>query len=853
MTTEEEIYRKVAAKTITKEQALLELKALFKMREAARSGGSSAQVVSPVEAPKPATPKPTATTPTPPVQDGPIIHPLSEAQKAVWFIQQVDPSNYAYHLPQALMIKKKVDEALMEQAFRLVMAHFPVLRTTFRKEGDEPVAVVAPTVGEFFVREDLSQVAEEGIIPHIRDIAFKPFDLEKGPLFRIHSFRRSETEHYLLLVVHHIIFDGGSYGLLFMEFEKAYRSLTGGAVYQPPVGNGTYADFVEWQTNMLNGELGASHWAYWQKQLEGELPILTLPCDYPRQKASEYEGSTYEIELDQHLVTSLKRLARTERVSLFMIMLAAFKILMARYTSQSDIIVGTPLEGRPGSRFKTAMGFFINMVPLRSNLANNLPFSEFLQQVKKIVLGGLDHGNYPYPTLVSKLDLGHDSQTSPLFQVAFILQNWIRDMEQFRPEERGGESAFGSNAQALADIHETGAYDLTVEVLSSAESTKVWFKYHTGLFKPERIARSAEHFRTLLTSILGNPKQNIFNLNILPGEEKHKLLVEFNRKIADTPIPHQTIHSLFEAQASKTPEAMAVSYEGESLTYGELNARANQMARHLGNNGVKPGAPVGICLGRSLDLAVGLLGILKAGGCYVPLDPKYPKDRIAAIVEDASMNTILSVTANVSALGLPQAGVICMDQDQAAISAQSTAPPPVKVYPENLAYTIYTSGSTGKPKGVLISHGAIVNYATGFVDHYKLTPQDRVMQFASINFDTAGEEIYPTWISGGALIFRTEEVGLSIPEFLRFLEREAITVVDLPTAFWHTWVAEMEVLDSDLPEAVRIVIVGGEEAKTEQLAIWQKRVGNRALWSNTYGPTEATIAATLFEPEFSKP
>ncbi len=425
-------------------------------------------------------------------------------------------------------------------------------------------------------------------------------------------------------------------------------------------------------------------------------------------------------------------------------------------------------------------------------------------------------------------------------------------MEQFRPEESGGESVFGDGSQAVADVHETGAFDLTVEVLSSQESTKVWFKYHSGLFKPERIARSAEHYRTLLSSITENPSGNIFNLSILPAEEKRKLLVDFNRKIPDSPIPPKTIHALFEDQAARTPDAVAVSYEGQTLTYGELNTRANKMARHLGAKGVKPGAPVGICLGRSLDLAVGLLGILKAGGCYVPLDPKYPKDRITAIVEDARMETILTISDNVQALDLPSANVICMDREMQAINDQSGDPPTVKVYPEHLAYTIYTSGSTGKPKGVLISHQAIVNYASGFVDHYKLTPQDRVMQFASINFDTAGEEIYPTWISGGALVFRTEEVGLSIPEFLRFLERESITVVDLPTAFWHTWVAEMEALDAELPQAVRIVIVGGEEAKTEQLAIWQRRVGNRALWSNTYGPTEATIAATLFEPASSK-
>ncbi len=794
----------------------------------------------------PAADEPNAPVPTEPkspaaveVEESAGPFPVSVAQRALWFIQQLDPDSFAYHLPSAFPVRD-YDTAAIERAFDVVIARNPSLRTVFALEGEEPVQVVQPTAGDYFAEEDLAGMDPAAAITHMRDVAFQPFDLERGPLLRVRLFHRGDGEGALLICIHHIVFDGSSFAILNNEFRQALDGLASGRQPDRRPKPASYADFARWQRDMLSGPEGDAHWAYWREKLAGDLPVLSLPADRSRVAGEAYDGASLAVAVDGETAAALARLARARRVTPFTAMLAAFKILLARYTGQKDIIVGSPYAGRSQSRFETTIGYFINMVPMRDSLADNPTLIDFLARVQDTVFDGVDHGDFPFAELAERLGLDHGGEAPPLFQTVFILQNWIQDMD-----------TGGVDQLPLDEIHETGAFDLTLEVIVLGDQTTAYFKYDPRLFDRERIARMANHYQRLLASMAAAPDQRVHNLDILPADERRQVLADFNRREADAPISDRTIAQRFEAMAAAQAEATAVEAGRERLSYAELNARANRAAACLRARGVGPDTLVGVCLDRSLELAVAMLATLKAGGAYTPLDPAYPRNRVAAIIEDARLPLIITRRKLMGKLSLPRGRVFLLDAEAAALARQSPEDPAPAAGPESLAYVVYTSGSTGKPKGTMIAHRALVNYVDGFIRHYRLTPADRVLQFASINFDTAAEELYPTWLSGAALVFRNDEAAHSIDAFLDLVDEAAITVLDLPTAFWHTWVSTMDELDLRFPESVRLVIVGGEEAKSDRLAVWQRRVGDRALWSNTYGPTEATIAASLFEPEFA--
>lgn len=794
-------------------------------------------------APRPA-PEPVAAAPTAETRSAQARFPsfppspLSEAQKALWFINLMDPDTYAYNLPVAFWIKSEVNIETMKRVVDQLVARHAALRTVFSIVDGEPRRVPAAEDAVYFHHLDWSHLSLDACLRRLDETALKPFDLERGPLFRFYAVKAAENRHAILIVVHHIIFDGSSFVPLMNEMAALYEAEVKGNPLNLPALDAEYSDFVERSQTMLAGERGERLWSYWSEKMAGEIPALSLHTDFPRPSVAGSKGEVFSYALEPEVLGKLKKMAAAHRTSFFTILLAAYQVLLHRYTGQTDIIVGTPLAGRNRPEYRNLIGYFINMVPLRADLSGNPRFTNFLREVRETVLGALDHGDYPFALMTKKLGQDQDRSRHPLFQACFILQNWVAGLNT---------DIAGMETESIDSIHETGGFDLTLEIFDTPEGSTAFFKYNPELFKQTRIRRMADQFATLLRAVVEKPDQKIGYLDILSASEKKQLIEGFNQTQANFPL-EKAMHTFFEENAAKNPDAPAVTFRDQTLTFKELNEKANALAHYLRSHGVGPERLIGVFLDRSVELSIAILGVLKTGAAYVPLDPNYPKDRLAYILEDAAAPFVITRQGLLEKLPEHGAQNLCLDLEQETLAKQPVGNLGVRVDPQNLVYVIYTSGSTGKPKGVLTTHIALVNYCLGFVDHYKLKAEDHVLQFASISFDTAAEEIFPTWIAGCRLIFRTDESIADFKVFVDFLNQNQISILDLPTAFWHQWVADMEGEEQDLPEVLRLVIVGGEEASADRLAAWRRKFGDRVLWSNTYGPTETTIAATLYEP-----
>ena len=519
-----------------------------------------------------------------------------------------------------------------------------------------------------------------------------------------------------------------------------------------------------------------------------------------------------------------------------MTLLAAFQTLLWRYTGQEDIVVGSPIANRNRAEIEGLIGFFVNTLVLRTNLAGNPSFKELLKRVREVALGAYTHQDLPFELLVEQLQPQRDLSHTPLFQVMFVLQNAPMSALELP----------GLTLTQLESDSGTAQFDLTLEMKQTESGLVGSLEYNTDLFAQNSIQRMAAHLQTLLSGIVANPQQRLSQLPLLKESEKHQLLEQWNNTAVE--YPQLCIHELFEAQVQKTPDAVAVVFEDEQLTYSELNARANQLARYLQQLGVKPEVRVGICVERSLLMVIGLLAILKADGAYVPLDPSYPKERLAHMLSDSQASVLLTSAKLESQLPPHSAKLVRLDTDWKVISRQPVTNPVNAVEPKNLAYIIYTSGSTGKSKGVLIPHQALVNHNYAIAKNYELKASDRILQFASLSFDVAAEEIFPTWLSGATLALRPEEI-FNISDFVQFVKKQDLTVLNLPVAYWQEWVSQMPQIS--WTKNVRLLIVGSERVPLEQFLTWQKQVGSNVSWRNAYGPTEATITATIYGSQLS--
>jgi amino acid adenylation domain-containing protein/non-ribosomal peptide synthase protein (TIGR01720 family) len=761
------------------------------------------------------------------------------------------PQNIAYNIYTTVGINSDLDLSAWHRAWHRIVERHPILRTTYTQYEDQPIQVIHPYQEIDIKVTDASTWNLDYLKKQILLETDRPYNLETGPVVRVHLFTSSSGEHIQLLAMHHIAGDMSSFDILLNDLQDIYNSQTDNSLSLPKL---SYTDYVSWQTEMLKSSQGEQLSAYWHKQLTGELPVLDLPADKSRPSVQTYSGSTHIIKVDEELLDRLRKLSELEKTSLYRIFLAALFILFYRLSGQEDILVGCPVAGRSGKKdFEDIVGYFTDPVILRGNMAGNPTFRDFLAQVHRTVSEAKKHEDYPFPLLVKQLISERDSSRPPLFQVSLTWQKhgWYDDSQKFNSQE----SSLVMSPYLIEGHQRGSAFDIDLAIIEAGNELSFCWQYNTDLFNISTVERIAENYQTLLESILINPQQRISQLLLLTEIEQQQLLVDWNNTKKEYPLD-KCIHQLFEEQAIKTPDALAVEFEGEKLTYQELNQLANQLANYLQKLGVNPEVLVGISVERSPLMLIGLLGILKAGGAYVPLDPAYPAERLAYMLDDSQAQVLLTQQQLIDALPHTEAKVVCLDRDWELISAESDKKPQTEVKPNNLAYVIYTSGSTGNPKGVMIEHRALVNFTQTVKDKYGMNDRDRVLQAASISFDAAAEEIYPCLISGATLVLRTAEMLGAVSTFIQKCWEWELTVLMVGTAYWHQLTAELATTNETLPPSVRLLSTGGEQWLPEKLKLWQKSMQERShiqnlkaapMLMNGYGPTEATVLSTVYD------
>jgi amino acid adenylation domain-containing protein/thioester reductase-like protein len=774
------------------------------------------------------------------------VYPLSHGQQALWFLYQLAPDSVAYNIALTLRIRSTLSLSALQNTFQTLINRHPCLRTTLTTQEGKTLQEVHQYQTVHFEQVDVSTMAWDDLNKRVIEAYQKPFDLEQGPLLRVSLFTRASNDHILLLTVHHIVFDGWSLWMLMEELGILYPIIKAGGQASLPAIKRTYVDYVHWQKDMLASDQGERLWLYWQKQLAGELPILNLPTDHPRPPVQTYYGASVNFFFTEALTQQLKELASTEGASLYMILLATYQILLYRYTGQEDILVGSATTGRTKSEFTNIAGYFVNIVVLRAKLQGSLTFKTFLEQVRQTVLGALDHQDYPFPLLVEHLQPNRDPSRSPLFQVSFAFQKpqqFDELMDLFTPGETGARVNLGElELEPFEMAQQEGTFDLSLEMMETKNALVGTFKYNTDLFEAATITRMVGHFQTLLEGIVANPLQPIHALPLLTEAEQQQLLA-WNDTATDYP-RDKTIVDLFEEQVKKTSDAIAVVFEDQQLTYSELNSKANQLAHYLQTLAVKPEVLVGICVERSIEMVIGLFGILKAGGAYVPLDPDYPQERLQFMLEDSAVLVLLSQSHLLEQLPILTAKVICLDSEWEQIVAAGSRENPVRQSgPKNLAYVIYTSGSTGVPKGVMVEHAAITQHVNNSIIRYQIESSDNVLQFASLNFDASIEQILSTWCGGARLVLLRTNL-LQAKAIQNIIHKEQITIANLPPAYWQQL---LQGVNQQNLESLKLLILGGETL-TSQLAQQTRQIlSSDITLLNAYGPTEATITATLFE------
>ncbi|MEM7758012.1 MAG: condensation domain-containing protein, partial [Cyanobacteria bacterium P01_A01_bin.40] len=755
--------------------------------------------------------------------------PLSFAQQRLWFLDQMEPGNPLYNVPGAVRLQGFLDIAAFEQSFNEIVRRHEALRTTFKIVDGQPVQAIAPALKLALPILNWRQLEEEEKETEIQrlanDEAQQPFDLAQGPLIRITLVRLADTEYVALLTMHHIVSDAWSMGVLVRELSTLYEVFATGKSSTLPELPIQYADFAAWQRQWLQGEVLETQLSYWQKQLGGSLPVLQLPTDRPRPRVQTFRGAAYSFSLNSTLTEALKELSQQSEVTLFMTLLAAFKTLLYRYTFQEDILVGSPIANRNRTETESLIGFFINTLVLRTDLSGNPTFQELLGRVRQITWDAYDHQDLPFEKLVEELQPERDLSYSPLFQVKFMLDNVPKEDLKLT----------GLTLSFLDAKNLTAKLDLSLDMYETASGLAGAFEYNTDLFDEATIACMANHFCSLLSGIVDNPEQPISQFPLLTTVEQQQILFDWNNTQTEYP-QDQCFPQLFEQQAEQTPNAVAVVFQDQQLTYHELNQRANSLAHYLQKLGVKPEFKVGLCVERSPEMIIGMLGILKAGGAYLPLDPTYPPARLAFMLSDSQVSILLTTQKLTDQLPQLPTQIICLDTDHNLLAEANQTNPDSKVTVNNLAYLIYTSGSTGTPKGVLVTHEGLVNLTQDKIRTCQVKASSRILQFFSFSFDASIPEIVMALGSGAALYLGTQNDLLPGQTLLEFLRQHAITHITLPPS-------ALAVLPStDLP-ALEMVLVGGEAPSPELISQWSQG----RLFINAYGPTETTVNASMVE------
>jgi amino acid adenylation domain-containing protein len=753
---------------------------------------------------------------------------LSLAQQRLWFLQRLEPDSPRYHLAGGLRLTGRLDITALERSLHEVFCRHEALRTCFPMVEGEPVQAVLPEGALSVVIDDLRPFPEAGRAAEaqrrVMGVIRHPFDLEKRPPMRAGLLQLSDQTHLFWLSLHHLIFDGLSSEIFLRELAALYEAeVTSRPARIPPLPV-QYVDHAVWQRQSLSGEALERPLAYWKRQLLGAPAALALPTDRPRPTAQSDRGAIYPFTVSEELARRLCLLGRRQEGTLFMTLLAAWKALLYRYTGQGDLCVGTPIAGRNRSEIEGVIGFFVNTLVLRTDLSDNPPFTTLLRRVQKTVLGAQAHQDLPFEKLVEALQPARDLSYTPLFQVMFSWRN----------APLPALEVAGLHICPM-EIHTgTAKFDLTLEMTKVPEGLRGAFEYSTDLFDEETVVRMARHYRTLLEGIAAHPEARLSDLPMLTETERHQVLVEWNATEAGYP-QDRCIHQLFEAQAERTPEAVAVIFEERQLTYQELNARADQLARHLRRQGIGPDVLVGLCMERSIEMVVGLLGILKAGGAYLPIDPNYPRERIAFVLEDTQVSVLLTQQKLLECLPETQACRVCVDGDFPpdssfpAAGLQRPAPDP-----QNLAYVLYTSGSTGRPKGVAIAHRSAVALLAWAREVFSPEEVTGVLASTSICFDLSVFELFVPLSWGGKVILVENALHLPV-----LAARQDVTLVNtVPSA-----IGEL-IRYNGLAPSVRVVNLAGESLQgTLVQRIYQQKATLKIF--NLYGPSEDTTYSTF--------
>ncbi|MBE9089428.1 amino acid adenylation domain-containing protein [Microcystis aeruginosa LEGE 11464] len=754
--------------------------------------------------------------------------PLSFAQQRLWFLHYLSPDSRSYNTLEILQIDGNLNLTVLEQSLGELINRHEIFRTTFPTVSGEPIQAIAmPSSFRLKVDnyQDLSPNEQSTKIQQVAELeAGQAFDLTVGPLIQFKLLQLSPQKSVLLLKMHHIIYDGWSFGILIRELSALYEAFLKNLANPLPALSIQYADFAVWQRQYLSGEVLDKQLNYWQEQLATVSPVLTLPTDKPRPAIQTFQGGVERFQLDQNVTQGLKKLGQDHGATLFMTLLAGFGVLLSRYSGQSDLMVGSPIANRNQAAIEPLIGFFANTLALRINLSENPSFLELLEQVKQTTLEGYAHQDLPFEMLVEKLQLDRDLSRNPLVQVMFALQNTSQDTWNLS----------GLSIESLSlSVEETVRFDLEVNCWQNSEGLAIDWIYSRDLFDTATIARMGEHFQNLVQAIILNPKATVKELPLLTPKEREQLLISWNNSKTDYP-QEQCIYQLFEAQVERTPKAIAVVFEEQSLTYTELNHRANQLAHYLQTLGVGAEVLVGISLERSLEMIIGLLGILKVGGAYLPLDPDYPTERLQLMLEDSQVPFLITHSSLLAKLPPSQATLICLDHIQEQISQYSPDNLQCQLTPANLANVIYTSGSTGKPKGVMVEHKGLVNLALAQIQSFAVNHNSRVLQFASFSFDACISEILMTFGSGATLYLAQKDALLPGQPLIERLVKNGITHVTLPPS-------ALVVLPKESLPNLQTLIVAGEACPLDLVKQWS--VGRNFF--NAYGPTEASVCATI--------
>ncbi|MBK3434232.1 MULTISPECIES: amino acid adenylation domain-containing protein [unclassified Pseudomonas] len=760
---------------------------------------------------------------------------LSYAQERQWFLWQLDKDSTAYHIPGALRLHGHLDLAALQRSFDSLLARHESLRTQLVDDGQRLWQAVMPQAR---VQIQQAHVDQAQLMARVEEEVARPFDLHQAPLLRVTLLQLAEDEHVLVMVQHHIVSDGWSMQVMVEELVQLYAAHNQGHDLQLPELPIQYADYALWQRGWMEAGEQARQLAYWQALLGGEQPVLELPLDRPRPAQQSHRGASLQVHLQPTLVAGLKRLAQQEGVTAFMLLLASFQALLYRYSGQSDIRIGVPNANRNRVETERLIGFFVNTQVLKADLDGQMRFAELLQQTKRRALEAQAHQDLPFEQLVVALQPERSLSHNPLFQVMFNHQTDAQG-------GREGQQLPGLRVVELDWDSQTTHFDLSLDTHESADGLWAALTYAADLFDAATIERLAQHWQHLLQAVVSAPRSRLCELPIVGAAEQHRMLQDWNTPAGVTPF--EAVHRLFEAQADQQPERQALALDEQTLSYGELNRQANRLAHYLLAQGVGPQGLVGIAVERSFAMVVSLLAVLKTGAAYVPLDPEYPRERLAHMLEDSGVGLVLTQSHLHGRLPLPaQVLAVDIDRVQAQLALRADDNLPVEVEPQSLAYVIYTSGSTGKPKGVAISHAALSEFAGIAADYSQLVAQDRVLQFATLNFDGFVEQLYPALTLGATVVLRGPQLWDGA-ELYRQIIAQGITLADLPTAYWKLFLQDCLAAGPRTYGALRQIHIGGEAMPLDGPLLWQRAGLGHVRLLNTYGPTEATVVSSVLD------